>query len=94
MDKGGGLVRDRGHTVTINTQRRMPHAMTKVPPLKRIRSSSFSRQGRRALKRICVKKNKLVLAVYIYLSRVGEGHTGVGMEIKYTSVATFNTTVT
>lgn len=39
-------------TVRINTQRRIPAAMTNVPPEKRIRSSSFSRRGRRALNRI------------------------------------------
>ena len=38
--------------MTINTQRRIPAAMTKIPPLKRTRSSSFSRHGRRALKSI------------------------------------------
>ena len=46
--EGGGE-----RTVTINTQRRIPAAMTKIPPLNMRRSSHFSRMGRRALKRTC-----------------------------------------
>lgn len=38
--------------MTIKTQRRIPAAMTKFPPEKRMKSSSFSRQGSRALKSI------------------------------------------
>lgn len=44
---------EEGLTVTIKTQRRIPAAMTKKPPLKRMTSSNFSHHGRRAFQSIC-----------------------------------------
>ena len=60
--------------MTISTQRRMPAAMTKIPPEKRTSSSSFSRRGRRALNRIYSTKPALAIITCSLLLRGRQTH--------------------
>jgi hypothetical protein len=73
--------RREGGTVTINTHLKIPAAMTKIPPEKRTRSSSFSRRGRRALNSIYPTHFSAFRPSHQRSLVMGWG-TGVGIEIR------------